>query len=243
MLFYSILQSSLTVLLPNEKAEDADKISPASCGCRLCSRHCALMPSNVSVTVKSIVWIFLTVISFSDVTELHLLTGLSGSPPIWLQSQMSFSSLYLFMFTHCHFKKLSQNSLTGHACIPEFTHLFLAPWPLLSALLPVLTPLFLKSPFTVHSMSYPYWISPTYLCFVRPRLLQPVPPSAWSTFSDSSGLNSRWLFILDITSETLRASTNFSPHWFVSLLAWTYYINHVHHCASSCSGKVEVIHS
>ena len=39
----------------NEKAEDADKISPASCGCRLCSHHCALMPSNVSVTVKSIV--------------------------------------------------------------------------------------------------------------------------------------------------------------------------------------------
>lgn len=175
------------------------------------------MPSNVSVTVKSIVWIFLTVVSFSDMTGLHLLTGLSGSPPIWLQPQMSFSSLYLFMFTHCHFKKLSQNSLTGQACIPEFTHLFLAPWPLLSALLPILTPLFFKSPFTVHSISYPYWISPTYLCFVRPRLLQPVPSSAWSTFSDSSGLNSRWLFILDITSETLCASTNFSPHWFVSL--------------------------
>ena len=96
------------------------------------------MPSNVSVTVKSVVWILLTVVSFSDVTGLHLLTGLSGSPPIWLQPQMSFSSLYLFIFTHCHIKKLSKNTLTGHACIPEFTHLFLAPW------LPVLTPLFLN---------------------------------------------------------------------------------------------------
>ena len=81
---------------------------------------------------------------------------------------------------------------------------------------------FFKSPFTVHSMSYLYWNSPTYLCFVRPRLLQPMPASAWSTFSDSSGLNSRWLFILDITSETLCASINFSPHWFVSL--WLYRI-------------------
>lgn len=129
------------------RKQDANKISRASCRCRLCSRHCALMPSNVSVTVKSVVWILLTVVSFSDVTGLHLLTGLSGSPPIWLQPQMSFSSLYLFIFTHCHIKKLSKNTLTGHACIPEFTHLFLAPWPLLSALLPVLTPLFFKISF------------------------------------------------------------------------------------------------
>lgn len=133
-----------------------------------CLYHYAMVPPNVSVPVYYIFWILSI-----PWCEWPLLPHWSP----WLSSILTtvtgiFLKSILVHVNTLLFKELSQNSLIGHFWVLYHSPTTHSPVSALS-----IPPCFDTSFYLLtHLMSYPYWISPTSLCFFSPRLLLPMPP-------------------------------------------------------------------
>lgn len=140
-------------------------------------RHGSRAFAHIIMLWCLLMFLFLLIIYFEyylfpDVSDLCFLTGHPGFSPFWLQQKSIFLKSILVHGNTLLFKELSQNSLIGHFWVLYHSPTTHSPVSALS-----IPPCFDTSFYLLtHLMSYPYWISPTSLCFFSPRLLLPMPP-------------------------------------------------------------------